>query len=86
MKKWNRRAKLVLFKAESNVSDAQLRKAAVAKMKACSADLVVANDVSRKGAGFGVETNEALVISRNGKQEKVKGRKGEIAGRIFGLL
>ena len=84
-RKWSRKARLVLFKAESGVSDAQLRKAAEKKMKKCGADLIVANDISRKGAGFGVGTNEVLIVGRKGAA-KVKGTKAEIAEKLFGSL
>ena len=85
-RKWNPKAKLVLFKAESGVSDKELRGKAEEKMRKCGADLIVANDVSRKGAGFGTETNEVLIIARKGKAEKVKGAKAEIAVKILDAI
>jgi len=86
VKKWNPKAKLVLFKAESGVGDAELARKAKEKMAKCGADLIVANDVSRKGAGFGTETNEVLIIGRKGKAEKVKGAKAEIAVKILDAI
>ena len=86
VKKWNPKAKLVLFKAETGVSDAVLLAKAKEKMVKCRADLVVANDVSRKGAGFGTETNEVLLIGKGGKKEKMAGKKAEIAERIVALI
>ena len=80
---WNPKAKLVLFKAESNVSDAELLRAARKKMEECDADLVVANDVGKDGAGFGSETNEVIIAGKEGKIEKIKALKTEIAKRII---
>ncbi|MEW6329276.1 MAG: bifunctional phosphopantothenoylcysteine decarboxylase/phosphopantothenate--cysteine ligase CoaBC [Candidatus Micrarchaeota archaeon] len=79
-------ARMVLFKAESNVSDAELRERARKKLLESRADLIVANDVSRSGAGFGADTNEVLIISKKGVPEKMKGSKREIARRLFDLL
>jgi phosphopantothenoylcysteine decarboxylase/phosphopantothenate--cysteine ligase len=39
------------------------------KLKAKDLDLVVLNDATEPGAGFGVDTNRVTVIGRNGKQE-----------------
>ncbi len=78
--------RMVLFKAESSVSDAELGERARRKLLESRADLIVANDVSRKGAGFGADTNEVLIISRKGAVGKIKGKKREIARRIFDLL
>jgi phosphopantothenoylcysteine decarboxylase/phosphopantothenate--cysteine ligase len=39
------------------------------KLKSKDLDLVVLNDASEPGAGFGVDTNRVTVIDRNGKQE-----------------
>ena len=85
MKKWNPKVELVVFKAESNVSDAVLAKSALAKMKACNADLAVANDVSKKGAGFSADSNRVLILDKSGRMERAQGRKSEIAWLIFEL-
>ncbi|VVC71877.1 Uncharacterised protein [uncultured archaeon] len=55
-------------------------------MRACRADAIVANDVSRKGAGFACDTNEAIVIRKNGEARELSGRKDEIAREIISLL
>ncbi len=85
IKRKNKNCKLILFKAESRVGDKELEKRAKKLLEECSADFVVANDVSRKGAGFEVETNEVLIVKRKGKAEKMKASKREIAGRIVEL-
>jgi phosphopantothenoylcysteine decarboxylase/phosphopantothenate--cysteine ligase len=42
------------------------------KLKAKDLDLVVLNDATEAGAGFGVDTNRVTVIGRNGKQEELE--------------
>jgi len=56
---------LVTFKAEYNVSNEELIKIAYARLKEPQADLIAANDVGRKGAGFGEDTNEILIIDND---------------------
>lgn len=56
---------LVAFKAEHGLSDDKLIRNASELFKTSNADIVVANDVGRKGVGFGTDTNEVFVISRN---------------------
>jgi len=80
------RAKLVLFKAESGVGDAELEKRAGGLLMEAKAELVAANDVARDGAGFAGETNEVLLIDARGRKEKIRASKKEIAKRIWDLL
>jgi phosphopantothenoylcysteine decarboxylase/phosphopantothenate--cysteine ligase len=40
------------------------------KLKSKDLDLVVLNDASEPGAGFGVDTNRVTIITRSGKQEE----------------
>jgi len=58
---------LVPFKAEYNVSDKELIKNAYGRLGKVKADLIVANDVARKGVGFGVETNEIFIVDKKRK-------------------
>ena len=57
------KAKLVIFCAETE----NLIKNARAKLKKKNADMVVANDVTKEGAGFGVDTNIVTIIDANGE-------------------
>lgn len=77
------RSYVVGFKTEHGVSDEELRRAAEAKLDE-GLDMVVANDVSRPGAGFGTDTNEVLIVTRSGSR-KMKATKAEIAGVILDL-
>lgn len=55
---------LVAFKADYRLSDEELIDKAYELLKASNADLVVANDVGKKGTGFGVDTNEVFVVDK----------------------
>ena len=52
--------KLVVFAAETNDTEENARK----KLKKKNADMVVANDVTKEGAGFGTDTNIATLITQ----------------------
>jgi phosphopantothenoylcysteine decarboxylase/phosphopantothenate--cysteine ligase len=56
---------------------------ALAKRAAKRADLVVANDVSRPGAGFEAETNAATLVSAEGAEDLPLMSKPAMAGRIL---
>jgi len=64
IKKIKPEAFLVIFKAEYSVSNKELIDNAYERLKQAQADLVVANDVSRKGVGFRTETNEVFIIDK----------------------
>ena len=53
---------LVGFKAEFKLTDEELVKRSYDRMVGAGMDLIVANDVARKGAGFGTDTNEVFII------------------------
>ncbi|MFL5576173.1 MAG: bifunctional phosphopantothenoylcysteine decarboxylase/phosphopantothenate--cysteine ligase CoaBC [Gemmatimonadaceae bacterium] len=55
-----------------------------AKLEAKGLDLVVANDATERGAGFGVDTNRVTLLSRDGGEEEVPLLpKGEVADVIL---
>ena len=58
---------LVGFKAEYNVSEKELIKSAYELLKSADADLIIANDVGKKGRGFDVDTNEVFIVDKNRK-------------------
>ncbi len=72
------------FKAEYGVNDEQLVEAARKKLGEHELDMVVANDVSRSGAGFGTETNEVIIFTPS-KREKIRDTKDGIARAILDL-
>jgi phosphopantothenoylcysteine decarboxylase/phosphopantothenate--cysteine ligase len=67
IKKIKKNILLVGFKAEYKVSEKVLLDRAYELLKSANADLVIANDVGKKGAGFDTETNEVFVIGKNKK-------------------
>ena len=53
------------------------------KLKSKHLDMIVANDVTQEGAGFGTDTNIALLVSAKGEQSLPKMSKRDLAGRIW---
>ena len=70
---------LVGFAAETGDPRPRARK----KLAAKQVDLIVANDVSREGAGFDGETNAAVFISADGEVEQPMQLKTELASKIL---
>jgi phosphopantothenoylcysteine decarboxylase/phosphopantothenate--cysteine ligase len=70
---------LVGFAAETGDPRPRARQ----KLAAKQIDLIVANDVSRDGAGFDVETNAATLISADAEEEQPLQPKGALAARIL---
>lgn len=58
---------LVAFKADYCVSDSVLIEKAYRKLKECDADIIVANDLGRKGSEPGSDKNEVFIVDRNKK-------------------
>lgn len=58
---------LVGFKAEHAVPKSVLIEKAKKKLEKSGADLIVANDVSEKGCGFGTDDNRIIIIDKKGK-------------------
>ena len=65
LKEMNKKIFLVGFKAEHNVSRNNLLESAYDVLTKANADLVVANDVGKKGSGFEIDTNEVYVMDKN---------------------
>ena len=74
------RQTIVGFAAETEDLEARARK----KLSEKKLDLVVANDVTRNGAGFGGDTNQVILLSKEGKAEELPLlSKREVAERIL---
>ena len=73
---------LVAFAAETN----DVLENAQRKMERKNADLVVANDVSRSDAGFGVDTNVITLISRSDIRPLEKMSKADAADAILSRI
>ncbi|HEX2062897.1 MAG TPA: phosphopantothenoylcysteine decarboxylase, partial [Acidimicrobiales bacterium] len=71
---------LVGFAAETH----DLREQALDKLRRKRLDLVVANDVSAPGAGFGHDTNSVLLVGADGSEQTVPlGSKREVARLVL---
>jgi len=71
---------LVGFAAETR----DVVKSAREKLQRKNLDLIVANDLTREGAGFGVDTNEVILVHRNGAEEALpRLTKAEVAWIIL---
>jgi phosphopantothenoylcysteine decarboxylase/phosphopantothenate--cysteine ligase len=65
VKKVSPKSFLVGFRAEYKLPREDLIESALKKLLEANADLIVVNDVGKKGAGFGTETNEVFIIDKN---------------------
>ena len=57
-----------------------------AKLERKRLDFIVANDVSAAGAGFGVDTNQVMVLSHAGVETPLQGTKAEVAARLWEVV
>jgi phosphopantothenoylcysteine decarboxylase/phosphopantothenate--cysteine ligase len=78
---------LVAFRAEYNLSDEELIQSAYKRLKKAKADLIVANDIGRRGAGFASDTNEVFIVDANKKVVHVPlTTKREVAKLLFDVI
>jgi phosphopantothenoylcysteine decarboxylase/phosphopantothenate--cysteine ligase len=74
---------LVGFAAETDDLEARGRR----KLEAKHLDLIVVNEVGREGTGFGAETNDAMILAANGRDEPFRTwTKRELAAAICDRL
>ena len=78
------RPKIVVgFSAETE----NLNKNSIAKMRQKNCDLMVANDVSKKGIGFNSDYNKVLIIDNNGNVKSIKkNKKSFVANKIAEII
>lgn len=86
IKKINPNVFLVVFKAEWNVSEAELLKNAKEKLHDSSADVVIANDLSKKDRGFMSDTNEVILVTEKKNRKLHLASKQNIARGIIDSL
>ena len=70
---------LVGFAAETG----DIVESARRKLSEKRADMIVANDVSRADAGFEVDTNEVVLVSRSGEEMLPLQSKAAIAAHVI---
>jgi phosphopantothenoylcysteine decarboxylase/phosphopantothenate--cysteine ligase len=74
---------IVAFAAETDMVEQNARE----KLERKGADLIVANDVADSTIGFDVDSNEVLVIGKDGGVVRIeKASKGVIANRLLDLI
>ncbi len=66
LKKINPQMFLVGFKAEYDVLQKELIESAKKVLNRAGTDIIVANDVGKKGRGFGTDTNEVFIVDKKG--------------------
>lgn len=71
IKKLNPKIKLIVFKAEYGLDEPELIKEATAKLEESNADAVVANDISKNDRGFQADTNEVIIVKKDGTNQKI---------------
>ena len=87
VKKVSPRTFLVAFKAEYKISNQELVERARERLRTSRADLIVANDVGREGAGFQTDTNEVFIVGRDIKVVHVPlSPKRDVAKKLFDLI
>ena len=67
VKKKNKDTFLVAFKADYGVSDSVLIEKAYKKLRESGADIVVANDLGRKGSEAGSDKNQVFIVDKSKK-------------------
>ena len=78
---------LVAFRAEYKLPKTDLIESAYKRLLEVNADLIVVNDVGKKGVGFGTETNEVFVVDRKKKVVHVPlTHKREVARKILDVV
>ena len=75
----SRRPLIVGFAAETE----NMVENATAKLLRKGLDLIVANDVSRSDAGFGVDTNSVVIVDRAGGRLELSGTKDDVAAGLW---
>ncbi len=75
---------LIAFKAECNIDNEELVNRAYEKLREVEAELIIANDICRKGVGIGEDKNEVFIIDRDRKVIHIPPLlKNEVAKKIF---
>ncbi len=78
---------IVGFKVESGVTDKELEKRAKSKIESGVCDLMVANDASREGVAFDTETNQVIIVGREGLVKQVPlSMKRDVAREIVNTI
>ena len=83
IKDLNKDIYLVGFKAQYNISEGELIDCAKSQIESAGTNLVVANDLSHRGCGFGSNTNEIILVKDELCQKVPLSSKKVLASIIF---
>lgn len=83
LKKLNPKIKLIAFKAESGLSEKDLTKLALKRLKESKADAIVVNDIGKTDRGFESDNNEVIIVTRKEYKKIPLAPKAEIARKIL---
>ena len=73
-----------MYKAEYDITEKELIDRSYKRLKEMKMDLIVANDVSKVGSGFNVDTNEVYIIDQKRDVTHISlTSKKEIAGILL---
>jgi phosphopantothenoylcysteine decarboxylase/phosphopantothenate--cysteine ligase len=87
VKKVSPRTFLVAFRAEYKLPERELIESAYKRLLEAKADLIVVNDVGKKGVGFGTDTNEVFIIDKKKSIVHVQlAKKREVARKILDVI
>jgi phosphopantothenoylcysteine decarboxylase/phosphopantothenate--cysteine ligase len=87
VKKKSKNTFLVAFKADFDVPDSVLIEKAYKKLQECDADIVVANDLGRKGSEAGSDKNEVFIVDKNKKVLHLPpASKAQVARKLLELV
>ena len=87
VKKVSPKTFLVAFRAEYELSKKELIESAYRRLLEANADLIIVNDVGKKGVGFGTETNEVFIVDKKKKAIHVPlAPKREVARKILDVV
>ena len=87
VKKASSKTFLVAFRAEYKLSKKDLIESGYKRLLGADADLIVVNDVGKKGVGFGTETNEVFIVDKEKKVVHIPlAPKREVARKILDVV
>jgi phosphopantothenoylcysteine decarboxylase/phosphopantothenate--cysteine ligase len=87
VKKVSPRTFLVAFRAEYKMPKKELIESAYKRLIEAKVDLIVVNDVGKKGVGFGTDTNEVFILDKKKNTMHVQlTRKREVAEKILDVV
>jgi phosphopantothenoylcysteine decarboxylase/phosphopantothenate--cysteine ligase len=87
VKKVSPRSFLVAFRAEYKMPKKELIESAYKILTEAKADLIVVNDVGKKGVGFGTDTNEVFILDKKKNTMHVQlTRKRAVAEKILDVV